>query len=977
MTQTSRSKIFTFVVLFALSLIQIKAQNIEGIVNIYTPVTGISGCAKHIIGVESPQGFAAGDEVLLIQMQGATIDTSNTPSFGDYIGTTSTGYYELNRIKSITGNQIELLFKTIGPYDVAGRVQLIRVPEYTNATVTSTLTCKPWDGATGGVLVIDVANTLTLQSNLDVSAKGFRGGIAVDANASPFGQLGYYYPPNPIFSGQKGEGVAIVPLEKSYGRGKAGNGGGGGNSSNAGGGGGGNAGAGGFGGLEYYNTPGSPTPGTNGIGGLSAFLANNARLILGGGGGAGHSNDNHGSSGGNGGGIIILRVKNLQGNSNKIMANGESVVSTGTNRNDGQGGGGAGGSIIMEANQVFNTVYFEMNGGKGGDCLFFVTSQIIGPGGGGGGGKLLLTQDSPWIEWDNFGGVNGIANQNMTNGATKGVNGQFISGGGLVVKQAHESVGVEIAQGIPLCPGETTALDGQNYTAPDTVSVIIPGLNGECDTALIYYLILKPQVTHQESIALCPGETASIGGQNYTAPALVNLTLPGLNGECDTLLSYDLTLKPQVLLNESIALCPGETASIGGQNYTAPATINRIFPGLNGACDTLATYTLILLPQPTLSQTIEFCPGETVMLGGTGYTQPGTVVLTLPATAGCDTIATYILKQLTPAPSNVSISCPAPIIVTSTPGTGPIPVTYSNPSAASDCPCPGLALNLTSGLPSGSLFPPASTQVCWKAVDSCGHTATCCFVVTVREELPCDVKTIGCMKYELLKITADAAQNRTYSIRVTNNCSNKMIYTAIQIPDGLTAISPTEGSLYAAPNTGREYLVRNPNYSPFYSLRFKSTSDSITGGESDVFRYTLPAQANPTFIHILSRLEPQISFEAHLNTFNCPIGTTPPPGVGKPGETRSDFESKIKDIRLFPNPTNGVLFADVSAWVGQELQMRVLDSRGHPILQRSVLAEVEAQSIDLPETLPNGLYFIEIITLNGERKIAQFVRVGE
>ncbi|MDO8367644.1 MAG: hypothetical protein Q7T20_12660, partial [Saprospiraceae bacterium] len=143
MTLTTIPKSSLIALLFSMFIFQGNAQNIGGVVNTYTPVTSISGCANHIIGVESAQGFAVGDEVLLIQMQGEIIDLTNTPDFGNVIGSNNAGIYELNRIESILGNQIQLLFKTSGPYNLAGKLQLIRVPEYADATVTSTLTCQP------------------------------------------------------------------------------------------------------------------------------------------------------------------------------------------------------------------------------------------------------------------------------------------------------------------------------------------------------------------------------------------------------------------------------------------------------------------------------------------------------------------------------------------------------------------------------------------------------------------------------------------------------------------------------------------------------------------------------------------------------------------------------------------------------------------------------------------------------------------
>jgi hypothetical protein len=52
--------------------------------------------------------------------------------------------------------------------------------------------------------------------------------------------------------------------------------------------------------------------------------------------------------------------------------------------------------------------------------------------------------------------------------------------------------------------------------------------------------------------------------------------------------------------------------------------------------------------QPEISQTIQFCPGESVTLGDSTYHQPGTVTLNLPSTTGgCDTIATYTLEHKT------------------------------------------------------------------------------------------------------------------------------------------------------------------------------------------------------------------------------------------------------------------------------------------------------------------------------------------
>ncbi len=529
---------------------------------------------------------------------------------------------------------------------------------------------------------------------------------------------------------------------------------------------------------------------------------------------------------------------------------------------------------------------------------------------------------------------------------------------------------------IRFCPGDSINLNGQVYTQSATVIDTVLSTGGACDTILTYTLILLPQPVRSETIQFCQGDTITIGGQVYTQSATVVDTVSSSGGACDTIATYVLILLPQPVHSETIVFCPGDSITIGGQVYTQSAVVIDTIPNAIGGCDTIATYTLILLPQPLRSETIGFCVGDTVTIHGIGYTQPGTVIDTIPAIGGsCDTIVSYVLVFLTPAPSIISLHCPNDVNLVTLPGTGPTVATYNLPTVTSDCPCPGATLKLTSGLASGSIFPVITTPVCYTAKDSCGNSASCCFTVTIREEQPCDVKVVGCMKYEILSITKNPGKNHTYHIRVTNNCANKMIWTAIQLPNGLIADQPLNNTVYTTPD-GRKYDVRNPNFSPFYSVRFKSTLDSISNGQSDIFEYTLPAQAgNPTYIHIASRLTNNTTYEAHLNTFNCPITNTQKPAldIQRSPEELFGTATNRSTIQVFPNPTSGVLFANLSNWRGERLQIEVFNSQGQRVQSISIDAGDEMQQIVLPNGIADGLYSIQIRTENGERIMARFV----
>ncbi|MGZ3932656.1 MAG: hypothetical protein ACXVP0_15420, partial [Bacteroidia bacterium] len=130
--------IFTFIFLSGFYFTSF-SQSISGIINSYASVSSISSTT---LGLSTVAGFAVGDKVLLIQMQGAGINTSNSASFGNITSVGSAGLYEFNYIGAINGSSVTLTCPVINTYNTGGGVQLVKVPVYTSATITNTLTCQ-------------------------------------------------------------------------------------------------------------------------------------------------------------------------------------------------------------------------------------------------------------------------------------------------------------------------------------------------------------------------------------------------------------------------------------------------------------------------------------------------------------------------------------------------------------------------------------------------------------------------------------------------------------------------------------------------------------------------------------------------------------------------------------------------------------------------------------------------------------------
>lgn len=385
-------------------------KKINGIINIYKKVEAIGAAPRDNVTLNDVTGLEKGDTVLLIQMKGVVINAPDDGNFGSYkdlIGRPGLNEFLIIDLIDIPSRNIVFTANIINSFDVYGSVQLVRVPFFNSATVTSTLTCEPWDSIanTGGVLAMIIGTTLSLDANIDVSGKGFKGGAISRGDglcAGPDAELKkYFYPESNTNSGYKGESPATLgfippsdfaPIFPAYARGKGANftGGGGGNGKYSGGGGGSNwALLGGKGGKE---SPTCTFAIDGAYGGLTISNTGSANgIFMGGGGGAStyEVGNTKATAGAEGGGIVIIICDTLKGNGKIISAAGGSpnTLHPNVSGNAGAGGGGGGGSVALYLQSytsgTSSALTISVAGGKGGN-----TANPWGEGGGGGGGLI-------------------------------------------------------------------------------------------------------------------------------------------------------------------------------------------------------------------------------------------------------------------------------------------------------------------------------------------------------------------------------------------------------------------------------------------------------------------------------------------------------------------------------------------------------------------------------------------------------------
>lgn len=202
--------VFSLTLLF---IFQGKSQTpVSGTINDYIDITAIIDADE--ITVSDASAFSPGDTVLIIQMKGLAINTSNDANFGARQNVYSAGKYEIIRIASISGNDITLANDMTNTYDENGHTQMVKIPGYYNATVTGDITCPEWDtiSGKGGVVAMIVGNKLTLEADIDVTGKGFNGAQAYTTSLVECTSVNanYYYPAGSDSAGYKGESIATV-----------------------------------------------------------------------------------------------------------------------------------------------------------------------------------------------------------------------------------------------------------------------------------------------------------------------------------------------------------------------------------------------------------------------------------------------------------------------------------------------------------------------------------------------------------------------------------------------------------------------------------------------------------------------------------------------------------------------------------------------------------------------------------------------
>ncbi len=194
-----------------------------------------------------------------------------------------------------------------------------------------------------------------------------------------------------------------------------------------------------------------------------------------------------------------------------------------------------------------------------------------------------------------------------------------------------------------LCQGDSLMVGDSVLASSGFYEIELISYAG-CDSLVALTLTVLPPVDTQLALTLCAGDSVVVGSQAYQSSGIYQDTLTAASG-CDSIINLDLTVLPPIVTDTTVAICAGETFTVGDSTFTASGQYTVV---LNSAasCDSTVNLNLeVLAPEANIAPAFDLtCVTTEIIMDGTlsspsssllyqWYAPDGSPLGTLPAQA--------------------------------------------------------------------------------------------------------------------------------------------------------------------------------------------------------------------------------------------------------------------------------------------------------------------------------------------------------
>ena len=153
------------------------------------------------------------------------------------------------------------------------------------------------------------------------------------------------------------------------------------------------------------------------------------------------------------------------------------------------------------------------------------------------------------------------------------------------------------------------------------------------------------------SISLCEGDSIVVDNNVYNTSGVYVDSLTSIAG-CDSIIITEVEVFPSYFSFEEYTICHGDSLVIGNSIFTNPGTYTTVLETTAG-CDSIFSVQLNVIPSVITMQDITICDGDVFTIGEEIYTQTGTYTYVTISDQGCED---YIITNLTVIPARYTQS---------------------------------------------------------------------------------------------------------------------------------------------------------------------------------------------------------------------------------------------------------------------------------------------------------------------------------
>ncbi len=147
-----------------------------------------------------------------------------------------------------------------------------------------------------------------------------------------------------------------------------------------------------------------------------------------------------------------------------------------------------------------------------------------------------------------------------------------------------------------------------------------------------------------QDVTICFGESLMVGDIEHTETGTYIDTIPSIDA-CDSIVTTELLVEDLITNSQDVNICFGESYEIGDNVYEdAGDYIDTLTTDLG--CDSVVFTTLEIGEELFSEQELTICFGESVIVGGSVYTESGEFEDVLEGTGGCDSTVVTVLEVL-------------------------------------------------------------------------------------------------------------------------------------------------------------------------------------------------------------------------------------------------------------------------------------------------------------------------------------------